>query len=235
MSEPLDDLIEKLAADGRRVRRLAPPMTRAMLWLGAVLLVSALSVWSIADLPLFMSRIEDAKLRLELAGTALTGIAAIVAAFHLSLPDRTTAWAWLPVPPLALWIASSGYSCWQHWIRFGPDGWSLGESADCFRMLLGVSLPLGAALLLVLACAPIEPDSRRDRRRSRRRRDRRGAAAVLPSVRRDLHGSRRPCGRGRAGDPGGEDVERLSRPARRSGVAGIDDDRKVLARKPGEA
>lgn len=86
MSEPLDDLIEKLAADGRRVRRLAPPMTRAMLWLGAVLLVSALSVWSIADLPLFMSRIEDAKLRLELAGTALTGIAAIVAAFHLSLP-----------------------------------------------------------------------------------------------------------------------------------------------------
>jgi hypothetical protein len=158
MSEPLDDLIEKLAADGRRVRRLAPPMTRAMLWLGAVLLVSALAVWSFADLPLFMSRIDDAKLRLELAGTVLTGIAAIVAAFHLSLPDRPTTWAWLPVPPLVLWVASSGYACWQHWIRFGPEGWTLGESADCFRLLLGVSLPLGAALLLVLSHArPLNP------------------------------------------------------------------------------
>ena len=160
MSEPLDDLIETLAADGRRVRRLAPPMTRAMLWLGAVLLISALAVWSFADLPLFMSRIDDAKLRMELAGTVLTGIAAIVAAFHLSLPDRSATWAWLPVPPLVLWIASSGYSCWQNWIRFGPEGWTLGESADCFRLLLGVSLPLGAALLLVLSRAhPLNPTS----------------------------------------------------------------------------
>lgn len=158
MSEPLDDLIAKLAADGGRVRRLLPPMTRAMLWLSMVALVSIVAVASFADLGVFMSRIQDTKLQLELAGTVLTGIAAIVAAFHLSLPDRSTAWAWLPVPPLVLWVASSGYSCWQHWIRFGPDGWELGESADCFRLLLGVSLPLGAALLLVLSKArPLSP------------------------------------------------------------------------------
>ena len=158
MSEPLDDLIAKLAADGGRVRRLLPPMTRAMLWLSMVALVSIVAVASFADLGVFMSRIQDTTLQLELAGTVLTGIAAIVAAFHLSLPDRSTAWAWLPVPPLVLWVASSGYSCWQHWIRFGPDGWELGESADCFRLLLGVSLPLGAALLLVLSKArPLSP------------------------------------------------------------------------------
>lgn len=158
MAEPLDDLIAKLAADGRPVRRLRSPTTRASLWLGVVALASALGVASFADLPLFMSRIEETKLRLELAGTLLTGIAAIIAAFHLSLPDRSMSWAWLPIPPLVLWIASSGYSCWQHWILFGPDGWTLGESMDCFRLLLGVSLPLGAALLLVLSKArPLNP------------------------------------------------------------------------------
>ena len=158
MSEALEDLIAKLAADGGRVRRLLPPMTRAMLWLGSIALISLAAVASFADLPLFMSRIEDTKLRFELLGTVLTGIAAVVAAFHLSLPDRSSAWAWLPVPPLGLWIGSSGYSCWQHWVRFGPDGWTLGESADCFRLLLGVSLPLGAALLLVLSKArPLNP------------------------------------------------------------------------------
>lgn len=158
MSEPVDDLIRKLAAEGARVRRLRPPITRALLWLGSVALVSLLAILSFADLPLFTSRIEDPKLQLELAGTVLTGIAAIVAAFHLSLPDRPATWALLPLPPLVLWVASSGYSCWQHWIRFGPDGWSLGESADCFRMILGTSLPLGAALLLALSRAqPLSP------------------------------------------------------------------------------
>jgi hypothetical protein len=158
MSEPVDDLIRKLAAEGSRVRRLRPPMTRALVWLASVALVALLAILSFADLPLFTSRIEDRKLQLELAGTVLTGIAAVVAAFHLSLPDRPATWALLPLPPLVLWVASSGYSCWQHWIRFGPDGWSLGESADCFRMILGASVPLGAALLLALSRArPLNP------------------------------------------------------------------------------
>ncbi|MBM3548006.1 MAG: DUF1109 domain-containing protein [Alphaproteobacteria bacterium] len=158
MSEPLDDLIDKLAAEGGRVRRLAPPMTRALIWLLVVAAVSALAVFAFADLPLFMSRMGDAKLKLELAGIFLTGIAAVVAAFHLSLPDRSSSWALLPLPPLALWIGSSGYSCWRHWIEYGPEGWSLGESADCFRMIVGASVPLGAALLLALSRArPLNP------------------------------------------------------------------------------
>lgn len=158
MSEPLDDLIDKLAAESGRVRRLAPPTTRALIWLLAVAAVSALAIFSFADLPLFMSRMDDAKLKLEIAGIFLTGIAAIVAAFHLSLPDRSSAWALLPLPPLVLWIGSSGYACWRHWIEFGREGWRLGESADCFQMILGASLPLGAALLLALAKAkPLNP------------------------------------------------------------------------------
>jgi hypothetical protein len=158
MSEPLDDLINKLAAEGGRVRRLAPPMVRAAVWLLGVAAVSALAVVSFADMPVFAARLEDAKLQLEVLGIVLTGIAAIVAAFHLSLPDRPAGWAFLPLPPLALWIGSSGYACYRQWVQFGPEGWSLGESADCFQMILGASIPLGAALLLALARArPLNP------------------------------------------------------------------------------
>ena len=158
MSEPLEDLIDKLAADGRRVRRLWSPMARAAIWLFGVAVVTFVAVVNFADMPLFMTRIGDRKLQLELAGVLLTGIAALVAAFHLSLPDRPLTWALLPVPPLVLWLASSGYSCYRHWVTFGPDGWALGESADCFRMILGASIPLGAALLLALSRArPLTP------------------------------------------------------------------------------
>ncbi|MSP50200.1 MAG: DUF1109 domain-containing protein [Alphaproteobacteria bacterium] len=158
MSEPLENLIERLASEGGRVQRLRPPLTRAAFWLLGVALASTLAVLSFADLPLFMSRMGDRKLQLELTGILLTGIAAIVAAFHLSLPDRPAAWALLPLPPLVLWIASSGYACYQNWIAFGPEGWSLGESADCFRVILGISIPLGAALVLALMRArPLNP------------------------------------------------------------------------------
>lgn len=158
MDERVEDLIERLAGDAGPVRRLRPPMTRAVLWLLGVAALSGVAILSFADVGLFITRSEDRKLQLELIGTLLTGIAAIVAAFHLSLPDREAGWALLPLPPLVLWIASSGYSCWRHWVTFGPDGWSLGESAECFRMILGVSVPLGIGLFLVLRRArPLAP------------------------------------------------------------------------------
>ncbi len=154
----VDDLIRRLAGDAGRVRRLRPPLTRAAFWLLGVAFVSGAAILAFADIGLFMSRSRDGKLQLELIGILLTGVAAVVAAFHLSLPDRPAGWALLPLPPLVLWIASSGYSCWRHWLTFGPDGWSLGESAECFRMILGVSLPLGIALFLVLRRArPLAP------------------------------------------------------------------------------
>jgi hypothetical protein len=159
MTDRVDDLIRALAAEAAPVRRLRPPLLRATLWLAAVAAFATLPIVAFADLPLFATRIGDEKLRLELVGTLLTAIAAVIAAFHLSLPDRSAAWALLPLPPLALWIGASGYSCWRHWLAYGPDGWSLGESVDCFLMILGASLPLGVALTLMLRRArPLAPE-----------------------------------------------------------------------------
>jgi hypothetical protein len=159
MSDSVDDLIRRLAVDAGPVRRLLPPLLRAALWLFGIAGVSAAAVVAFADLPLFMNRAENRMLQLELAGTVLTAVAAVIAAFHLSLPDRSDAWALLPLPPLALWIGSSGYACWRQLVAYGPDGWSLGESADCLQMILGASIPLGIALFLVLRRArPIDPE-----------------------------------------------------------------------------
>ena len=158
MSEATDRLIGRLVAEAAPVRRLRPPLVRAGLWLLAVAAAGAIAILLFSDLQVFERRAQDPKLVLELIGTFLTGIAAVIAAFHLSLPDRSPAWVLAPLPPLALWVLSSGYSCYRHWIAIGPGGWRLGESADCFRFILAVSVPLGIALLLVLRRArPLAP------------------------------------------------------------------------------
>jgi hypothetical protein len=158
MSSGTDGLIEQLVAGAEPVRRLRPPVLRAGLWLAVVAAVLATAIALFADIPLFARRAADGKLALELAGTALTGILAVIAAFELSLPDRSGRWALLPLPTLGLWIASSGYECWRHWISFGPDGWEIGESWHCFRFILGLSLPLAVSLIVMLRRArPLAP------------------------------------------------------------------------------
>ncbi|HZB90422.1 MAG TPA: NrsF family protein, partial [Stellaceae bacterium] len=119
MSSDTERLIGRLAASAEPVRRLNPPLLRAALWLAAVAAVLAAAILIFADLPLFARRAADPKLALELAGTLATGILAVIAAFELSLPDRSRAWALLPLPSLALWIGASGYSCWRHWLVHG--------------------------------------------------------------------------------------------------------------------
>jgi hypothetical protein len=153
-----DQLIAQLAASAAPVKRLRPPLLRAAFWLIGVAVIGAIVVPFYGDFALFHRRMEDPKFVVELIGTLLTGIAAVVAAFELSVPDRSPAWAWLPVPPLILWLGASGYNCWSDWIEFGDGGWHFGESAACFAFILGFSIPLGIALLFFLARAkPLAP------------------------------------------------------------------------------
>ncbi len=158
MSGATERLIERLAAEAGPVARLRPPALRATLWLLAVATAAVVAIAGFSDLGTFARRAQDPQLVLDMIATLLTGIAAVTAAFELSLPDRAPAWMLLPVPPLAAWIATSGYGCYRHWIAFGPDGWELGESTHCFRFILTVSLPLGASLMLLLRRArPLAP------------------------------------------------------------------------------
>jgi hypothetical protein len=158
MSLDTQSLILKLAASARPVRPMAPPMARALIWLGAVCALGALAVFRLADLAVFARRASDPRLAAELAATLTTGLAGVIAAFHLSLPDRSRAWAWLPAPFAALWLALSGVGCWRNWAQQSANGWRLGESADCLVFLLAVGAPLAALLLFSLRRArPLQP------------------------------------------------------------------------------
>jgi hypothetical protein len=158
VAERTEQLIERLAADARPVRRLRPPLYRAALWLSAVAVLIGGAIVAFADWPVFAERARDPRLVIEMVGTLAAGIAAIVAAFELSLPDRSRRWLLLPLPALMLWLASSGYGCYRHWLTVGPSGWELGESAHCLRFILGMSLPLGMSLLITLRRAiPLSP------------------------------------------------------------------------------
>lgn len=153
-----DDLIADLAAKAAPVRRLAPPMMRALLWLLGIAAVSALAIALRANLPVFAARASDPRMAVELFATLGCGVAGVIAAFHLSIPGRARAWALLPAPFAALWIAVSGVGCWLDWAEQTERGWALGQSADCFIFLLGVGVPLAGLLVLALRRAhPLQP------------------------------------------------------------------------------
>jgi len=144
-------LIDRLAAGGAPVRRLPSPLTRAFYWIGGYLLLAAAAIWLAGAWRADIAEIE-------LAGAFLTGSAAVIAAFILSLPDRGRLWMLLPLPPLILWLAGSSYGCYLNLVEFGPSGWIIGQSWDCFAFILLVSVPASAALFVALRrAAPLDP------------------------------------------------------------------------------
>lgn len=158
MTDQTESLIAHLTDGLQPVRRLAPPGLRAAIWLGVVALLGAGIVFGFSDLSMFVRRIHDPKLALELTGTLLTGILAVIAAFELSLPDRPITWSLLPAPSFALWLGSSGYSCWSHWLVRGPNGIEIGEGPNCFLWIVAFGVPLAIALFVVLRRAhPLAP------------------------------------------------------------------------------
>ncbi|WP_315767373.1 MULTISPECIES: DUF1109 domain-containing protein [unclassified Bradyrhizobium] len=147
------DLIDSLATDMRPVKRLRPPLPRACGWLlGAAAVVALLAV-NQGIRPDLAQRLHDTPFVMSLAGSILTGVLAVIAAFLVSLPDRSRLWMLLPLPALVLWLSNIGYQCLTDWVSIGPDGMSPGEAARCFTTLLVTSLPLSLALLVMLRYA----------------------------------------------------------------------------------
>ena len=155
---PTEQLIGQLAAQAKPVKRLAPPMVRAAAWLGFIAVVSGAAIAAWSNLAVFGARAADPRMALELAATLATGVAGVVAAFHLSLPDRSRAWAFLPIPFAALWMGLSGLGCYAHWAEQTQKGWTLGESSHCFAFILYTGVPLAALLAWRLRrSAPLQP------------------------------------------------------------------------------
>jgi hypothetical protein len=82
-------------------------------------------------------------------------VLAAIAAFMVSLPDRSQGWLLLPAPTLALWVGTIGYGCLTDWVAVGPDGVHLGETVRCFATLVLTSVPLAIALAMMLRHAAL--------------------------------------------------------------------------------
>ena len=154
-----EDLIGRLAAELRPVRRLAPPGAQAALWLA----LAALAVAAAVALHGGFRPDIGARLRLpyEVAqwlASVATGAAAALAAAMLARPDRGAAWALLPVVPLVLWLGGLGWGCFADLDRMGPQALAMGTSWGCLKFILLLGTPLTVALYLLLRHAgPVRP------------------------------------------------------------------------------
>ncbi len=150
MADAQDRLIGALTANLQPVRPLRSPALRALAWLVLVLAIAgALAMF--ANLTAMWHRLTATPdMWLAVIGSAATAATAAFAAFELSMPDRSRVWALLPLPAFALWLGASGLGCLRAYILPGTHVATMGETRDCLIFIVGLSVPLSAALILML-------------------------------------------------------------------------------------
>ena len=149
------DLIDALVETATPVRRLRPPIIRAGLWLAFAAIMLGLIAIAHGLRPDFFDRVRQPLFVLSMLGALATSALAAVASFRLSLPDSSRLWIVLPLPALALWVATIGYGCLTDWVSMDPDGVHMGEAVRCFATLLMTSVPLSIAMLVMLRYAAL--------------------------------------------------------------------------------
>lgn len=154
------DLIRSLATNAPPVRRLRPPLVRALAWLSLAAMIMALMTISHGVRPQFAERMQDAVFAINMVSSLLTGFMATVATFFVSLPDRSRRWLLLPAPPLVVWLSTIGYQCFAGWEPVPPGAITVEAASGCFATLVLTSLPLSLLLLAMLRyTAALRPTS----------------------------------------------------------------------------
>jgi len=147
------DLIDTLVECATPVRRLRPPFVRAMLWLALAGVIVALVAMGHGLRPDLTVRLHQPTFVITTAAALATGILSAMAAFAISLPDRSRWWPLLPMPALAVWVSTIGYGCLTDWVSIGPDGVRFDAELRCFAILVITSVPLAIALAVMLRYA----------------------------------------------------------------------------------
>jgi hypothetical protein len=149
------DLIDALVECATPVRRLRPPLARGALWLALAAFILALLAIGHGVRADLAERLHQPVFVVSIAAALATGALAAVAAFMVSLPDRSQWWLALPAPALAVWVGTIGYGCLTDWVVIGPDGVRFGETLRCFATLVLTSVPLAIALAVMLRYAAL--------------------------------------------------------------------------------
>lgn len=149
------ELIDTLVAGAEPVSRLRPPLVRAALWLGGAGLLLTLVAIGHGVRADVAERLREPAFVASLAAALATAVLAAVAAFAISLPDRSRWWLVVPVPALAAWLATVAYGCLAHWVAPGPDGAHVADALPCAAVVVFTSVPLAAALAAMLRYAAL--------------------------------------------------------------------------------
>jgi hypothetical protein len=155
MTTTTTELIDSLVEGATPVRRLRSPVLRALFWIALAGSILALVAVGHGVRPDLARRLQDPLFAISIAGALATGILAAIAAFALSLPDRSRWWGLLPLPGLTVWVATIGYGCLAHWVSFGPEGFHVEGELGCFSILLLTSVPLALVLMVMLRYAAL--------------------------------------------------------------------------------
>jgi len=150
MREDTDRLIERLAHDAAPVTPLSPPLLRAGAFVAIVSAVMAAFAAFGGNARETLAHFANMPFTMELAGAALGGIGAIVAAVVLSIPGRSRSWFYLPLPGIALWLVGGGLQCYREVEGLGYVAKSLFASQDCFLFILSAGVPTAAAAYFLL-------------------------------------------------------------------------------------
>lgn len=137
-----EDIIPRLAAGLRPVRRVWHPAASTAAWVSLATLIIAMAVAVFGlrrDLP---GRLAEGFDLPALLAAAATGVAAAFAAFQLALPDRDGRWALLPVTPALAWLATMGWGCLDDLARLGAEALRLTPSFPCLVFIAGLGVPL---------------------------------------------------------------------------------------------
>lgn len=150
-----DDLIARLAAEARPVRRLHSPAARSLIWLAAALPYATAIVLLHGEVPVAGN---GTRFLLEQTATFATAITSVFAAFASSVPGYDRRILLLPLPPAILWLATVGYGCALDWIQYGPEGLIIRPDWDCLQpaALIGI-LPAAILVLMLRRGAPLQP------------------------------------------------------------------------------
>lgn len=144
------DLIQSLAANVSPVKRLRPPLLRAAAWLVlALILMAALTLFH-GLRPQFAERMQDLIFATGMIASLLTGVLATIAAFQVSLPDRSSLWLLLPAPSLIIWLANIGYQCLGGWVALPPGAITVEAASSCVGTLIFTSVPLAILMFMML-------------------------------------------------------------------------------------
>lgn len=145
--------IDQLASHAQPVRRLASPLRRTALWALLAAVVIAVVTANYGLRPGFASTAPKA---IEWAGSVLTALLAAYAVFQISVPGRSPSWAWLPLPPMALWLSGLGWGCLREFLQTGDAALAFeAASWECAQAITLISLPLGAIVLLMVRHAGV--------------------------------------------------------------------------------